>query len=1319
MVAGETNTANNTIVGPSIQVTYHPPDLAIAGMTAPAAADSGSTITLSATVSAAAGASQTFTSNTIFRLTRDGTLATNLGILCGGFPTPAPGSSVTLTCSAKIPATLATGTYYITASADWANEVPNESDETNNNSAPVPLQVTYRRPDFAVSGVTGPAIGSAGTAITVSATASELGRASQTFNSSVYMYLSLDGTFANRAALVCAPTPAFAPGTTQTLTCSGTLPSTLAAGAYSIGAVVDPFSYVAETDETNNVAIGNTILIGPDLIVSTFSGPTLAAAGSSINVAETVANRGAAAGAFTVGYYLSMDPTVTTSDVLLGTRAVSALASGTASSGTATLQLPSGISGTWYLAAIADSGRQVAEALETNNGSPVVAIDIASDTVPPAIAITGVTDGEVTNALPLSVCYTATDDFLMSDEGVLDGVSFRGCAVATSTGGHVLEVTATDFAGHVTSVHIGFTIDTSPPDITVTYPAAGTVVGTLVTVSAVASDVWGVAAVEANGSPLGAGQDGAYHGAITLHPSAPRVVVRATDLAGNVRSVTVPIILDTASPLALTIAAPSAAFVVDVPAVSVEGRITGGAPPITLRVNGITTSVAFDGTFATMAPAVPGAVEISVVASDAAGATQSATVSGTCIEPSSGSGSAGSGGNEGGLDVPSGVMRYLWDAAGNLTSVVDTSRDIGNCGQLGTRCPEIAGGATACNLGRCGAMLGGQFVDAWLDPSHCGASLAACAHPANGTAICTDGLCGVECYYGYVADGTACVDLLSDPNDCGRLGNVCEGAGAVCSNGRCLALGVPVVYDVNGATAPGVVLRASASTGIRVSGSALDNVTAVALEDWGPDGAGTDGTGLPSAPVFFTAVSGAEVAFRSSPTSLVIPGAALDYLSDPALSPGFQLREWYKLRLYYDDYGVPSEMLVDVAVSFDAGPAERPPPVISGVSALEVRVIRQWWGRGYDPLSGFLQLRDPDDCGVDPRLRPPMAVLAYGDPLETEYPVYSVTRTGVFLRAGLQSRYLYQTLGRGIGDGSPDSLVTLVFPYTNASEDFIDLGSADETTAIPPRCWTGDPVPQNGGIILRGANLFSDGALTVADPVGTRIPGELGAPVFLEDRVVIRPAPFYPSSTEPPLITGLQSSEGFVELSSPRGGAATQWPLRWIGDPEFDPIGAASFVRYDDVMTLTGRFFVRVSDVAFAWDEMEEHLRPAPATPPGPGQYFVVDEHHLQILLPAAGGIVPRELIAWCNGQTPVVERFPGTRRFEVTNAVATRSVTINALDPSRAPTWMPVEACPPPPPGNQPDPITDPVIHIPPLVPDPSPNQPRPPGDCGNTFCP
>ena len=117
-----------------------------------------------------------------------------------------------------------------------------------------------------------------------------------------------------------------------------------------------------------------------DLIVTSVSGPTSAGLGEQIAVTATVKNQGSGdSGGFYTSIYLSADPMINTSDRAITTFYVSPLAAGAQRTYTVKPVIPNTLApGSYYLGAIADTGKQVGESNENNNSLAGNQISIVS-----------------------------------------------------------------------------------------------------------------------------------------------------------------------------------------------------------------------------------------------------------------------------------------------------------------------------------------------------------------------------------------------------------------------------------------------------------------------------------------------------------------------------------------------------------------------------------------------------------------------------------------------------------------------------------------------------------------------------------------------------------------------------------------------------------------------------------------------------------------------------------------------------------------------------------------------------------------------------
>ena len=339
------------------------PDLVIISFTGPGKSAAGGTISVTETTKNQGGGIAG-ASTTKFYLSTNVSLDTS-DILLGSraIGTLSAGAINTGTTTLIIPSTTSVGTYFLLAVAD-ANKVVPETDETNN------LKNTLLRigPDLIVSALSTPPPSGAGLSITVSTTAKNQGGGAAG-TSTTKFYLSTNVSFDTSDILLGSRAiGALGVGATNTGTTTLSIPSTTSVGTYFLLAVADANKVVSEIDETNNVK-NSPLRIGPDLVVSAFSTPLTVGAGTTITVSTTSKNQGgAAAGASTTKFYLSANTIFDTTDILLGSRAISTLSASATSTGTTSLRIPSAtVAGHHYLLAVADANKVVTETIENNN----------------------------------------------------------------------------------------------------------------------------------------------------------------------------------------------------------------------------------------------------------------------------------------------------------------------------------------------------------------------------------------------------------------------------------------------------------------------------------------------------------------------------------------------------------------------------------------------------------------------------------------------------------------------------------------------------------------------------------------------------------------------------------------------------------------------------------------------------------------------------------------------------------------------------------------------------------------------------------------
>ena len=249
--------------------------------------------------------------------------------------------------------------------------------------------------DLVVNSVSGPAAGGAGSPLTLTDTTKNQG-AGLAQASSTGFFLSKDLTIdAADISLGSRPVPQLAAGASDTGSANLNVPSGTATGTYYVLAKADVGGSNPESNENNNVRMGSTIGIGPDLVISAFTNPGAAAPGSAISVSDTTKNQGGggAQGSVT-SFYLSANLFLDGSDVLLGTRPVAALLAGAVDTAPSTsLTIPANTAaGTYYLLAQADGGGTVLESQESNNTRYGAAMRIGPDLVESNVVVPTVAD---------------------------------------------------------------------------------------------------------------------------------------------------------------------------------------------------------------------------------------------------------------------------------------------------------------------------------------------------------------------------------------------------------------------------------------------------------------------------------------------------------------------------------------------------------------------------------------------------------------------------------------------------------------------------------------------------------------------------------------------------------------------------------------------------------------------------------------------------------------------------------------------------------------------------------------------------------------
>jgi subtilase family serine protease len=341
------------------------PDLAVTAFTAPAQATPGAAVFVTETTANLGGATPPATATQFF-------LSANLTFEPSDTPLEArsvgalaPGTSSSASTVVTIPAGTAAGTYYLFAKADAGGVVVEPNEGNNLRTASIRVGA-----DLTLTALAAPLRAASGATISVSDTTRNSGSASAG-TSTTRFYLStnltLDGTDIKLEP--ARQVPVLAPNESSAATTTITLPP-VANGSWFLLANADDANAVVEAFEQNNVRFTG-IQIGPDLTILSLSVPSTGVSGATITITDTTRNVGAAeAGPSVVRYYLSTNSAFDAGDIPLNAvRAVPALAPNVSYAGSATVPLPSGMSGSFYVIVVADGGGAVEESSETNNVS--------------------------------------------------------------------------------------------------------------------------------------------------------------------------------------------------------------------------------------------------------------------------------------------------------------------------------------------------------------------------------------------------------------------------------------------------------------------------------------------------------------------------------------------------------------------------------------------------------------------------------------------------------------------------------------------------------------------------------------------------------------------------------------------------------------------------------------------------------------------------------------------------------------------------------------------------------------------------------------
>ena len=262
-----------------------------------------------------------------------------------------------------------------------------------------------------------------------------------------------------------------------------------------------------------------------------------------------------------------------------------------------------------------------------NRGS--VTRSVTVDTIPPVIAVFSPAHGVWLNIPDIAIAGKITDTNLsrLSINGVTvptDGGSFT-YPVRLSEGVNTFTLRAEDLAGNVSEQLLTVKLDIVPPVVTIASPADGVFLNTpVITVEGRVNEP--VLSVTVNGVTAAVNDDLTFTAVgVQLTEGENRVTATALDRASNSGSAGITVNLDTVLP-AVSIGAPAAGFLTNVPSIAVRGTVS--EPHVTISVNGV-AAVVEGTTFTATVPLIEENNTLTAVASDRAGNSGNSAVSGT------------------------------------------------------------------------------------------------------------------------------------------------------------------------------------------------------------------------------------------------------------------------------------------------------------------------------------------------------------------------------------------------------------------------------------------------------------------------------------------------------------------------------------------------------------------------------------------------------------------------------------------------------------------------------------------------------------------
>lgn len=399
-----------------------------------------------------------------FYISTDPTISDNDLLLTELYAFSVPGfSTSTVSFGEIIPASLATGNYYLICSLD-ENDLLEESNEANNEEFIAITLTDEVQPDLIpfIEGLGATSL-SANTVLDIDYSVFNGGDGSA-LDYEVGFYLSRDDVIDGSDILLDTEVLGLLEsGFSDFVSTFILIPAGTDPGNYNLAIVADPNSLLVEVDETNNtdfVAIEILAPEPPDLVSSITSIPDFINARESIEITHRAQNIGlGVADQSLVNVYLSVDDVLDTEDQLIGTGEIELLLSNETSFTQILLTIPNVAEGDYFVISVIDEAGLIEESDEENNQfSTTIEVGLP---IFPDLTITSITLTDETvnagNEVSISV-RVANEGENQSDETTVDFYLSQDALIDASDALLGSELVPTIFAFSNTFINASYTI---------------------------------------------------------------------------------------------------------------------------------------------------------------------------------------------------------------------------------------------------------------------------------------------------------------------------------------------------------------------------------------------------------------------------------------------------------------------------------------------------------------------------------------------------------------------------------------------------------------------------------------------------------------------------------------------------------------------------------------------------------------------------------------------------------------------------------------------------------------------------------------------